>query len=144
MDHLRILRLFFSLFLGSWLVVACSGVPSSMDQKDLKNALMRERNMLADMYADDYFPPHLVDQCKAVLVGMCHRIETEDPKDLEGLYAITHEATERLNALQAVFEEHGSELETGAREALGEEFMMIAEAYGFDADVEEMIAPREW
>ncbi|MBP6390805.1 MAG: hypothetical protein KA175_10635 [Flavobacteriales bacterium] len=115
-----------------------------MGQSTLTNKVMRDREILADMYADEYFPRHLVDECKAILVQVCHRIETEQPKDLDALYVITHEATERLNGLQGAFEENDSELETGAREALGEEFDVIAKAYGFEADVEELIAPREW
>ena len=128
------------------LFVGCgpAEVPSNMVQSTLKNQAMQERSMLADMYDDPYFPEHVVDQCKAVLVEMCHRIETEQPKDLESLYMITHQATERLNGLQDVFEENDSEMETGARESLGMEFDFIAKAYGFDADVEELIAPREW
>ena len=38
-----------------------------------------------------------------------------------------------------------SELETAARQSIGEEFAFIASAYGFeDADVEELIATRDW
>lgn len=115
-----------------------------MDQALLQNPVMRSRKILADMYADEYFPNHLVDECKGIMLQVCHRIEMEKPSDLDALYAITHEATERLNGLQEAFEENDSELETGAREALGEEFDVIAKAYGFEADVEELIAPREW
>ncbi len=133
-----IFTLLFAVLLG------CSERPNSMDQSALQNPVMRDRAILADMYADDYFPKHLVDECKAIMVQVCHRIESEKPKELEALYVITHDATERLNGLQEVFEENGSELETGAREALGAEFDVIAKAYGFEADVEELIAPREW
>ncbi len=126
------------------IILGCSTSTGTMSQTTLQNQVMRDRVILADMYADEYFPKHLVDECKAVMLEVCHRIEAEEPKDLNALYAITHAATERLNGLQEAFEENGSELETGAREALGEEFDVIAKAYGYDADVEEMIAPREW
>lgn len=125
-------------------MITCSIRPGSMDQSGLHNQLMRDRVMLSAMYADDYYPKYLVDECKGIMLQLCHRIESEKPKDLDALYAMTHEATERLNGLQEAFEENDSELETGAREALGEEFAVIAKAYGFEADVEEMIAPREW
>jgi hypothetical protein len=125
------------------LVIGCSTNPG-MEQSSLTNPALRDRAFLADMYADDFYPTHLVDACKKILIDMCHRIETEQPKDLEGLYAITQQATMQLNDLQAGFEASGSEMETGAREALGAEFDAIAKAYGFDADVEELIAPREW
>jgi hypothetical protein len=42
------------------------------------------------------------------------------------------------------FEENDSELETAARKAIAEDFERIATAYGFDADIEELIAPRDW
>ena len=105
-----------------------------MDQSTLQNQVMRDRVILADMNTDDHFPKHLVDECKDIMVQVCRRIETEKPKDPDALYAITHEATERLNDLQATFEENGSEMETGAREALGQEFDVIAKTYGFEAD----------
>ena len=58
------------------------------------------------------------------------------------LYALTHAATEEFNALAEEFEENDSELETAAREAIAEDFEWIAKAYGVDADIEELIAPR--
>lgn len=144
MKFASILPSITGLLLACGMLVACTAVPSHMDQMSLINTAVRDRAMLVDMYADDYFPKHLVDECKGILVSMCHRIETEKPADLPALYTITHDATELLNQLQPAFEENDSELETGAREALGEEFDVIARAYGFDADVEEMMAPREW
>lgn len=123
------------------------GPPSStnsMDQSKLRNEAVRERAMLSTMYADEYFPDHVVNACKSVLVDMCHQIESERPQNVGALYVITHRATERLNDLQEVFDENGSELETAARESLGMEFDFIAKAYGFEADVEALMAPREW
>lgn len=54
-------------------------------------------------------------------------------------------ATEEFNALEAEFDAAGSEIETVAREEIAEGFGFVADAYGFgDADVEELIAAREW
>ncbi len=52
--------------------------------------------------------------------------------------------SEKVNDLQLRFEEHGSEIETVARDCIGMDFDFIACAYGFTADIEELIAPREW
>ena len=53
--------------------------------------------------------------------------------------------TEEFNILEAEFEAAGSEIETVAREEIAEIFWAVAMAYGFaDADVEELIATREW
>ncbi|MFA0963812.1 DUF5713 family protein [Roseivirga sp. BDSF3-8] len=82
---------------------------------------------------------------KNVLVTLCFQIESEKPKDLEALYALTHEATERINDLEDDFFAQGSEIETAAREIIAIEFEYIAQSYGFaEADIEELIAPRNW
>ncbi len=100
---------------------------------------------LRAMYEDDYYPDHVVDRGRAILLKLCERIEAEQPRDLAALYALTHAATDEFNALEAAFEAAGSEIETVAREEIAEEFWFVADAYGFkDADVEELIATREW
>jgi hypothetical protein len=92
-----------------------------------------------------YFPDHLVGKGEAILLRLCERIEIERPSDLAALYALTEVATAEFNALQDDFEEAGSEIETAAREAIAEDFHFVASAYGFaEADVEELIAVREW
>ncbi|MER0244351.1 DUF5713 family protein [Streptomyces sp. HSW2009] len=100
---------------------------------------------LHGLYEDEYFPDHLVDKGKAILLRLCERIETERPADLPALYVLTHAATEEFNALEAEFDEADSEIETTAREEIAEDFWFVAKTYGFPgADVEELIAPREW
>ena len=96
------------------------------------------------MQEDDYFPPALVEKGRQILVKLCEEIESRSPQILEALYALTHAATDEFNALAEKFEENGSEIETAARENIGADFAYIAKAYGFDADVEELIATREW
>ncbi|WP_214321863.1 DUF5713 family protein [Nonomuraea sediminis] len=100
---------------------------------------------LKGMYDDGYFPDHLVDKGRAILLRLCERIEAAPPADLPALYALTHAATEEFNDLEAEFDEAGSEIETVAREVIGDDFWFVASTYGFaDADAEELIAPREW
>jgi hypothetical protein len=102
-------------------------------------------SFLRQLYADPYFPDHVADTGRAILLRLCGRIETERPSDLAGLYALTHAATEEFNVLQARFEEAGSEIETVAREEIAGDVRFVASAYGFtDADVEKLIAPRDW
>lgn len=111
----------------------------------ITNRSMAEYAFLKGMYEDGYYPDHVVDQGRAVLVGLCERIEAGQPADLTALYVLTHAATREFNALEAEFEAAGSEIETVAREEIAESFWAVATAYGFvDADVEELIAPREW
>ncbi|CAM5550939.1 hypothetical protein SATRM34S_04534 [Streptomyces atroolivaceus] len=111
----------------------------------ITNLRMTEYGFLRGLYRDGYYPGHVVDRGRAVLVRLCERIEAERPADLTALYGLTHAATEEFNALQADFEAAGSEIETVAREEIAEDFWAVAMAYGFtDADVEELIAPRDW
>jgi len=50
-----------------------------------------------------------------------------------------------FNELGEELYEANSEIETIAAECIAEDFAFIAEAYGFaDADLEELIATRDW
>ncbi|MFE3455992.1 DUF5713 family protein [Nocardiopsis aegyptia] len=111
----------------------------------ITNQRVLRHAFLQALYADDYFPDHVLDQGRQILVQLCERIETEHPVDLVALYALTRIATEEFNALEAAFEAAGSEIETAAREQIAQDLWFVASTYGFtDADVEELIAAREW
>lgn len=100
---------------------------------------------LQQMYDDSYFPDHVVDRGKAILLRLCERVEVEQPSDLETLYALTQAATEEFNLLDREFVAAGSGIETVAREWICDEFCFIASAYGFmDADAEELTSGRDW
>ncbi|MDJ0463994.1 DUF5713 family protein [Streptomyces sp. H27-C3] len=104
-----------------------------------------ERAFLRALYADGYFPDHVLDKGKAILLRLCERIEAEQPADLTALYVLTNVATEEFNALEAEFEAAGSGIETVAREEIAEDFWFVASTYGFaEADVEKLIAARDW
>ena len=110
----------------------------------ITNERLRNHRFLSEMYKDKYFPKALVDKGKQILIRLCEEIESQKPEELAGLYPLTHTATDEFNVLAEGFEEHGSEIETAARECIGAEFRLIAVAYGFDADAEELMATREW
>lgn len=111
----------------------------------ITNQQVSGHTFLRQMYADSYFPDHVVDRGSVILLRLCERIEAEQPSDLKSLYALTQAATEEFNRLEAEFEAAGSEIETVAREVIAEDFWFVASAYGFtDADVEELIATRDW
>ncbi|MET9505839.1 DUF5713 family protein [Streptomyces sp. NPDC006622] len=111
----------------------------------IMNEQVAGRTFLRPLYADRYFPDHVLDKGKAILLRLCERIEAERPSDLAALYVLSQAATEEFNALQAEFEAAGSEIETVAREEIAEDFWFVASAYGFaDADPEELIATRDW
>jgi len=113
-------------------------------QTDLSNPKVKNHTFLECMYNDPYFPNHLVDKCKNILINLSLQIENEKPEGLTELYALTHKATDQLNDLQEEFYENDSEIETAARECLAAEFEFISVSYGFEADIEELIATRDW
>ncbi|WP_031015085.1 DUF5713 family protein [Streptomyces sp. NRRL F-5727] len=111
----------------------------------IANEKVAEHAFLRGLYEDGYFPDHVVDKGREILLRLCERIESERPADLPALYGLTHAATEEFNRLEAEFEAAGSEIETVARDEIGGDFWFVATAYGFaDADREELIATREW
>ncbi len=113
-------------------------------QMDIKNEKLKTYSFLADMYKDSYFPNFLVDKGKVILIELCILIEKEEPKTLPELYKLTHAATDKFNGLEEEFGENESEIETAARESIAGDFAFIAKAYGYDADIEELIATRDW
>lgn len=117
----------------------------SNEQALLKNEQVRAHFFLDEMYKDDWFPDFLVDKGKQILIDLCFEIESIQPKDLQTLYQLTHQATNLFNDLEDEFEENDSELETVARECICLDFEFIAQAYGFkDADFEELTGTRNW
>ncbi|MEV4940463.1 DUF5713 family protein [Streptomyces zaomyceticus] len=111
----------------------------------ITNQQVAGHEFLRQMYDDSYFPDHVVDQGRAILLRLCERIEEGQPSALDALYALTEAATEEFNLLEREFEAAGSGIETVAREWICAEFRFVASAYGFvDADAEELTAGRDW
>lgn len=110
----------------------------------IANPQLQQYDFLADMQRDAYFPPQLVQKGRQILIRLCERIEAHKPQSLDALYALTHAATDEFNALAEEFCRHDSEIETAARDNIGVDFEAVAQAYGFEADVEELIATRDW
>ena len=99
--------------------------------------------LLADMYQDEYFPDFLVDKVRELVQNVINFLETEE-RDLEVIQEKLDEMTEAINDLQEEFEENDSELETGARESIGETVEYILKWFDIDIDVEDAIRVRDW
>lgn len=111
----------------------------------ITNERMAGYEFLGPMRGDGYYPAHLVAKGGDILHALCERIEGRPPRGLDELYELTHAATEQFNLLAEEFHEAGSEIETVAREAIAADFDHLAQAYGFpEADLEELVDPREW
>lgn len=147
MSNSRTMKIITFVFL-SFFALSCNAQKSDHDMKkqtELTNSKIKDHQFLECMYNDDYFPDFLVDKCKNILLNLCTQIEEKNPKDLETFYSLTHTSTNQINELQDEFFENGSEIESMARDCLALDFEYIASAYGFEnADLEEMIATRDW
>lgn len=110
----------------------------------IANEQLQARGFLSEMQRDSYFPAHLVQKGQQILIRLCETIEAQRPANLDALYALTHAATDEFNALADEFADNDSEIETAARDSIGADFAVIAAAYGFEADSEELIATRDW
>lgn len=98
---------------------------------------------LKDMYNDDYFPKELVDKVKSAIQKAVAFIEEGDHTN-EEIQEAFDTMTVTINNLQEEFEEHDSELETNARESIGETVIRILEHFKIDIDIEEAIRERDW
>lgn len=99
---------------------------------------------LNEMENDSYYPPQLVTKGKFILHDLCLQIEAQRPQTSEQLSKLTHAATEQFNQLSGEFDEQDSELETVARENIAKDVEFIAQAYGFQEDIEHLIENCEW
>ncbi len=108
--------------------------------------------LLEDMYRDGYFPDFLVDKIKVPVQAVIDFLETGE-RDREKVQEKFDEMTLAINDLQEEFEEinqqitqvnQHSELETGARESIGETVEYILKWFDIQIDVEDAIGQREW
>ncbi len=99
--------------------------------------------LLEDMYNDGYFPDFLVDKVKALVQDVIGFLETGE-RDLTKIQERFDAMTLAINDLEEEFEENGSEIETAARDSIGETVDHILKWFDIDIDVEDAIAEREW
>lgn len=99
--------------------------------------------LLEDMYQDEYFPDFLVDKVKALVQDVIVFLETGE-RNLEKIQNKLDEVTLAINDLQEEFEDNDSEIETGARDSIGETVEYILKWFDIDIDVEDAIGERDW
>jgi len=98
---------------------------------------------LYEMYDDEYFPDFLVDKIKAEL-DKVEAVLAGGEKDTAIIQQHFDTMTRAINDLENEFEENDSELETVARESIGEAVDYLLQKYRIDINVEEAIREREW
>lgn len=98
---------------------------------------------LPEMYADEYFPNFLVDKVKEAISDAVSFIENgnHSKEEIQGAFDTM---TIAINQLQEEFEDNDSEIETGARESIGETVDRIIKFFDIDIDIEEAIRERDW
>lgn len=98
---------------------------------------------VVDMYNDDYYPDFLVDKVKALIVPVVEYLEAGG-RDMEHVQELFDAMTVGVNDLQDEFDEHNSEIETVARESIGQTVSDIIDHFGLELDTEEAIRERDW
>lgn len=99
--------------------------------------------LLEEMYNDGYFPNFLVDKVKELIcpvIVMLENGETDKKIIQDGLDKMTL----AINDLQEEFEDNDSEIETVARDSIGETVGYILNWFGIDIDIEDAIGERDW
>ena len=99
--------------------------------------------LLEEMYSDGYFPDHLVDKVKALIMKVIELLEKGE-RDTKKIQKAFDKMTRKINKLEKEFEENDSELETGARESIGATVEYILRWFEIDIDVDDAIGARDW
>jgi hypothetical protein len=99
--------------------------------------------LLDEMYQDEYYPNFLVDKVKGELQKVIDLLETGET-DTEVIQEKLDEVVCAINDLQEEFDENDSEIETVARDCIGENVGYVLEWFGIPIDMEEAIRERDW
>ncbi|MEK3788943.1 DUF5713 family protein [Paenibacillus sp. FSL K6-1230] len=99
--------------------------------------------LLTDMYSSSYYPDFLVDKIKDELVSLMHFLEN-DTKDLEAIQEKLDQMTSAINDIQELFWEHGSEIETVARDSIAVSVRDVLQFFAIEIDLEEALRERDW
>jgi hypothetical protein len=100
-------------------------------------------DFLPEMYEDDYFPNREVDKVKAVIQKVVTYLEKGETSTKK-IQTKLDDMTLTINELQNDFVDHGSEIETGAANAIAETVARMLAHFNVDIDIEEAIREREW
>ncbi len=95
--------------------------------------------LLEEMYNDEYYPDFLVDKIQKV-IELLESGET----DVEIVQEKLDEITCAINDLQDEFDANDSEIETVARDCIGETVYYVLKWFDIPIDEEEAIRERDW
>ena len=99
-------------------------------------AFDKNYKLLDEMYRDEYYPNFLVDKVKGELQKVIALLETGETD--------TEVIQEKLDEVVCAIDENDSEIETVARDCIGENVGYALKWFGIPIDVEEAIRERDW
>ena len=99
--------------------------------------------LLYEIYQDNYYPVFLVDKVKDEIQKVIDLLESGET-DTEVVQETLDEAVCGINDLQDEFFENDSEIETVARDCIGDTVAYILEWFGIPIDMEQAIRERDW
>lgn len=99
--------------------------------------------LLRDMLRDAYYPRFLVERVSGLLLEVIAFI-SGGVHTYGEVQAKLDEAVIAINGLQDEFDENDSEIETVARESIGESVELILKHFGIEIDTEQAIRERDW
>ena len=106
-------------------------------------AFDKNYKLLDEMYQDEYYPDFLVDKIKGQLQKVIRLLETGET-DTKVIQETLDQVVCAINDLQEEFDENDSEIETVARDCIGEAVGYVLEWFTIPIDVEEAIRERDW
>lgn len=116
---------------------------SEVSKEKTMKAFDTNYKLLDEMYQDEYFPNFLVDKIKDELQKVIDLLENGEI-DTEIVQEKLDKVVCAINDLQDEFDENDSEIETVARDCIGETVGYILEWFDIPIDIEEAIRERDW
>lgn len=119
-------------------------------QEDLYNAkegskmvFDKKYKLLSDMVESDYYPQESVEKIILEIEDFITYLET-GITDVNEIQKRLDQLTDFINDMQNEFFENGSEIETVARDSIGETIGYILNYFTIDIDIETAIRNRDW
>lgn len=106
-------------------------------------AFDKNYKLLDKMYQDKYYPDFIVNKVKDEIQKVIELLENGET-DIEIIQGKLDEAVCAINDLQEEFWDNNSEIETMARDCIGETVVYMLDWFNILIDVEEALRERDW
>lgn len=111
--------------------------------KSISKPFDKEYVLLKDMINDEYYPKNLVEKIKEKIKKLISFLE-EKERGISEVQTKLDSLVRYINNLAEKFDEEDSEIETVARDSIGETIEYILKYFNVDIDIEEAIRERDW